>query len=1034
VHWESSERERTESGLTKPAEAERRQVTVLFCDLVGSTELSGYLDPEDFHEVVQAFQEACAAVVGRYDGQVAKQMGDASVVFFGYPQAHEDDAHRAVRAGLGMVEAVKELNTRLQREKDVRLAVRVGVHTGLVVASQMGSVDAIGETPNVAARLQALAEPDTVLISEATQGLIAGYFDCRELGPRRLKGVAREMPVHLVLHESGARSRLDVAAAVGLTPLVGRWTERAALFEAWDEVAAGRMRVVFVSGEAGIGKSRLVRELAEHVAEDASAWLTPCQCSSYRRNTAFYPIVDVLERVVLTFQPDEDTEARLRKLEGWATQYGHPVDETVPLLAPLFAIPLGDRYGPLPMTPELQRNMVMETLVGTLRSRAAQQPLLFVMEDLHWADPSTLDLLSLLMDRAADVPMLVLLTFRPDFRPPWSGLEAREIALGRLDPDRVAELAQEVAGGRELPPEVRDQIVTKADGVALFAEELTKNVLESGVLREGPRGFRLVGEAPSVSIPATLEGTLLARLDRLTTAREIAQVAAVLGREFPHDLIVRVGIGLGMFDEQAVQRGLAQLVEAEILFESVSSEGVTYVFKHALIRDAAYELLLRSRRREYHARVADVLAKGPAETWDTEPEVLAHHYTEAGMCEEAIVFWQRAAQRAIKASGNLEAIAYVERGLELLEGVRDERARAKYELDLQVTLGMPLIATRGYAAGEVERSYGRARALSLRVGDTPQLPNILWGLWVYYLTGGPLRSALEMADQHAELAVAHPDDSSIEIETYQLKGIPLFYIGHPDRALPHLSRGSERYDRELHHANVFSHGGADTGVALMTHEALALWVLGRADEATERMEAAMTCARGLSHPFSLAFAHYYRAWLHKLRRDEQSALEDSTAAIAICEEFGFPFWGLSSAAIRGTTLVHLGRVDDGIAEARESIAAYEATGALLCRSALLGLLADAYLAAGLPEEGVAAVDDALAGLSMREERWWEPELHRLRGELLWLAAREDDALASLRLAVDVARGQGARAWELRAAESLAMLGAAEAEHPSAASS
>jgi predicted ATPase len=401
--------------------------------------------------------------------------------------------------------------------------------------------------------------------------------------------------------------------------------------------------------------------------------------------------------------------------------------------------------------------------------------------------------------------------------------------------------------------------------------------------------------------------------------------------------------------------------------------------------------------------------------------LLAHHYTEAGMCEEAIVFWQRAAQRAIKGSGNLEAIAYVERGLELLDGVQDERARAKYELDLQVTLGMPLIATRGYAAGEVEQSYARARALSLRVGDTPQLPNILWGLWVYYLTGGPLRSALEMADQYAELAATHPGDSSIEIETYQLKGIPLFYSGRLEEALPHLSRGSETYDRDLHHANVFAHGGADTGVALTTHEALALWALGRPDEASERMEAAMTCARGLSHPFSLAFAHHYRAWLHKLRRDEQAALDDATAAHAICEEFGFPFWGLSSAVIRGTTLVHLGQGDEGIAEARESLAAYEATGALLCRSALLGLLADAYLAAELPEEGLAAVDDALAGLPMREERWWEPELHRLRGELLRMTAAPGagEAEASLERAVEVAHRQGARSWELRAAGSLA---------------
>src|SRR5947209_10363361 len=647
----------------------------MFCDVVGSTELASFLDPEDLHGVLQAFEEACTSVVGRFDGRVAKYMGDAVMVFFGYPRAHEDDAHRALRTALGVVEAIQQLSARLQREIDVELSVRVGVHTGLVVASQMGSdemseVDVVGDTPNIAQRLQALAEPDTILITDATRRQVAGYFEPQDLGPRRLKGIAQQRPVYEVLHESGARGRLDVAAAVGLTPLVGREAEREQLFAAWADAVAGDCRVVLVSGEAGIGKSRLVRELAEHVAEEPSAWLTPCQCSPYRQNAAFHPIVDVLERVVLQFLPEDDTPTRLQKLEGWATQYGLPPREAVPLLAPLFALPLDERYEPLQLTPERQKQQVIDTVVDTLLYRAAQQPLLFVVEDLHWADPSSLEMLTLLIERSRGQRMLILLTARPDFVRSWVHPTVAEVALSRLDPEAVARLAEGVAGGRKLPTEVREQIVTKSDGVALFAEEITKTVLETGLLRESAHGFQLAGSAPSVTVPATLEGSLMARLDKLAGAREVAEVAAVLGRDFSYQLIADLARALDIVDEQTLERALEQLVDAEILYEQQTAAGSRYVFKHALIRDAAYQSLLKARRRFYHEQVARLLATDSSDAWDTQPEVLAHHFTEAGMNEQAIVFWQRAAQRAIKASANVEAIAYLDTAIGLLAGIR----------------------------------------------------------------------------------------------------------------------------------------------------------------------------------------------------------------------------------------------------------------------------------------------------------------------------------------------------------------------------
>jgi class 3 adenylate cyclase/predicted ATPase len=1009
-------------------EAERRHITVLFCDLVGSTELSTQLDPEDLHSVMHAFQETGAAVVSRFEGRVARYMGDAMLVFFGFPQAHEDDAQRAARTGLGIVEAIEQLNPRLERDLGVRLAVRVGIHTGLVVAGDMGTeeareLDVVGETPNLAARLQALAQPDTVLISDATRRLIEGYFDIQELGLHELKGLAEPVAVHQVLHESAARTRLDVAAAAGLRPLVGRDAEMSLLLAAWREVVNGRGRAVLLSGEPGIGKSRLVWDLAKHVGQDASAWLTPCQCSPYRQNSVFYPIVDVLERVVLEFAPDESIDGKLAKLEGWLVTYGFQPAEMMPLFAPLFTLPTGDRYPPVMLTPERQKQAVMEALVTILVSRAEQQPLLLVMEDLHWADPSTIDFLTLLIERAPDAKMLVLLTSRPEYRLPWSGGTVTQVSISRLGGDSVALIAQDVAGGKELPAEVREQIAAQADGVPLFVEELTKTVLDSGLLHEGDARYELAGPLPSAAIPVTLQASLLARLDKLSTAREIAQLGATLGRDFSVDLIRELLLSFGRQDEGAVERGLRQLVDAEVLYERRLGGGTTYVFKHALIRDAAYQSLLKSRRRDYHAQIARVLEERFPEMSEAQPELLAHHCHQAGLHEQAIAHWRRAAQQAVQSSANLEAIAYLTNALQLLERLPDESQQATSELELLVTLGVPLIATRGYAAAEVERTYARARELSLQVGETPEFPNILWGLWVFYLTGGPLPAALGMAEQYRELAEAHPDDSGLLLETYQLSGIALFYMGEFETALPHLERGSRLYDPEQHHALIFEHGGADTGVALMTHEALALWALGHPDRGLAAMEAAVACAKKLAHPFSLAFAHYYCAWFHKLCRDDQSALDSATAAIYICDEFGFPFWASSAELLRGTALVEQGKVEEGLREMQASLAAFEATGGLLCRCAFRGLLAGAYQTAGRTREGLETVEEALAGLAGREERWWEPELHRLRGELLLAHPGGDrrEAEASLRRALDLAHRRQARSWELRAAISLARL-------------
>ena len=589
-------------------EAERRQLTVLFCDLIDSTPLASQLDPEDLREVVRAYQETCAKVIARFDGHIAQYLGDGLLVYFGYPLAHEDDAQRAVRAGLGIVEALGPLHTRLTQERGVHLAVRLGIHTGLVVVGEVGGGMrqeqlALGETPNLAARLQGIAAPNTLVISATTLQLLGGVFACQPLGTPLLKGQAQPLAVYRVLYESMARSRLEAVGATGLTPLVGREQEVGLLRERWAQVKDGLGQVVLLSGEAGIGKSRLVQVLKEQVATEPQAWLTPCQCSPYHQNSALYPWIDLLERVALHFDREETSQQKLRKLEGFLVQYGLPLAEAVPLFAALLSLPLTADYAPLPLSPEQQKQQTLHALLTIMLRIAAQQPVLLVMEDLHWVDPSTLELLSLLVDQGPTARILALWTFRPDFSPPWTGrAHLTQVTLNRLPRRLAAEMTGRVAHGKVLPAEVVEQVVAKTDGVPLFVEELTKMVLESGLLQERAEGYELPGPLPPLAIPATLHDSLMARLDRLAAVKPMAQLGATLGREFAYALLQAVS----PWDEETLRLGLQQLVEAELLYQRGLPPQATYVFKHALIQDAAYQSLLRSTRQRHHQRIAQV--------------------------------------------------------------------------------------------------------------------------------------------------------------------------------------------------------------------------------------------------------------------------------------------------------------------------------------------------------------------------------------------------------------------------------------------
>ena len=589
-------------------EAERRQLTVMFCDLVDSTKLSGQLDPEEYRDVVRAYQGTCTEVIHRYDGHVAQLLGDGLLVYFGYPHAHEDDAQRAVRTGLGIIDAVGALNTHLEQGKGITLAIRLGIHTGLVVVGAMGGAGhreqlALGNVPNIASRLQGLAEPNTIAISAATYRLVQGYFECQALGEQTLRGIAEPLTVYRVLRESGVQSRLDVASIRGLTPLVGRESEVTLLLERWEQVKHGHGQVVLLTGEGGIGKSRLVQVLTDHVAhEPHMRW--ECRSSPYYQNSALYPIIDLIQRI-LRWQTDETPDTKLTKLEQHLRQFRLPLDESVPLFAPLLSLSIPEeRYRPLTLSPQRQRQKTLESIVAILLELTEHQPVLFILEDLHWTDPSTLELLTLLIDQTPTASLYMLLTCRPEFQPSWSHRSyLTEVTVHHLSREPITRMAVQIAGGKTFPNEILQQIIDKTDGVPLFVEEMTKVVLESGILQEVNGHYELTGSFSALAIPATLHDSLMARLDRLLTAKAVAQYAAVIGRQFSYELLHAVS----QRDEATLQHELDRLVEAEIVYQRGVPPQATYTFKHALIQDAAYASLLKSTRQQYHRRIAQIL-------------------------------------------------------------------------------------------------------------------------------------------------------------------------------------------------------------------------------------------------------------------------------------------------------------------------------------------------------------------------------------------------------------------------------------------
>jgi class 3 adenylate cyclase/tetratricopeptide (TPR) repeat protein len=975
--------------------AERRQVTVLFSDLVGSTALAGRMDPEDLREIISAYQKCVAEAVRRFGGFVAKYMGDGVLVYFGYPQAHEDDAERAVRAGLELIAAVSALKAASP------LQTRVGIATGLVVVGDLvGSGDAqergiVGETPNLAARLQGIAEPDTVAIAESTRKLLGGLFDLQDLGTSEVKGIAEPVRAYAALRLSSVESRFK-ALRTATTPLVGRDEEIELLMRRWAQAKAGDGCVVLISGEPGIGKSRIAEAVQERLGAEPHTRLR-FFCSPYHEDSALYPAVAQLERAA-GFRREDTPEQRLAKLEAVLVQATNDLSEVAPLIADLLSIPTGERYPALGLTPQKRKEKTLQALAAQAEGLAVQQPVLMIFEDVHWSDPTTRELLDLLIERVPALRLLVVITFRPEFSPPWVGRpQVTLLTLNRLPTRQRIEMISRMIGGKALPREIADQIVERTDGVPLFIEELTKAVIESGVVADAGDGYTTMGAVPSLVIPTSLHASLLARLDRLAPTREVAQIGAALGRQFSHELISAVTT----MPQERLTDALEQLTSAELVFRRGTPPDAEYTFKHALVRDAAYETLLRSNRQQLHARIAAVFESKFPETAAATPEVLAQHYTAAGVAERAIRYWLKAGEAALQRSNLAEATNNLKKGLELIPNIADEKVCAQLELNLQVTLAATLSGSKGFAMPEVEQAYVRARTLCDQIGGAPELLPVLYGLFVFHWVRGHLETARGNAEEMLRIAEEADDASLLLIAHYSLGGV-LWHIGENRTALDHLLQAHAQYDEKVH-ASLASAYGQDFGVWTLSYLEHAHLVLGYPDKGSRAIHEALALAHRLNHPLSLCNALMFNAMSSGHRHEGALASKFSEEARNLATKHGFPQYVAITTG------------------GRQGIVARREIGMNVGLPLALTSIAEGLLAGGQARAALDCTDEALSWIKENGERAHECYVHCCRGDIFRVLSEPDRARDEYETAISVARQQEAKFWELRASVHLARL-------------
>ena len=1123
---------------TLPHGAERRQLTVLFCDIVDSTAFTEKLDPEELRNLLEVYRTCIMEVVLAQNGHIARYFGDGILVYFGYPIAHEDAAHRAVRAALGIIAAIETLNPYLHKTFGVELNVRISIDTGRVVVWHISgqeapeAIDIVGKTPNVAARMEKLATPNTVVIGDTTHQLVEGFFKCEARGASVIRGISQPVNIYQVLGEIPAQSRLNIASESGLTPLIGRTQEVERLKHGWAEVLEANGQALLIEGEAGIGKSRCVQLIQEHVENYPDAVTLEGRCSPYYQNSPLYPILSLFQEHVVQFTSTDTAQIRLEKLENLLRDYnvstvGQDAEtqaqtpETLPLLAELLEIPFeiqhrtetgtGARlYGrpvkqdtyPSDWRRRQRRQQTLEVLVEVLLKMSKQKPILFVVEDLHWIDPSSIEFLTRLIESIENARIFTILSRRPDthpsivyknrhnvhanedgnsqttpdgnvtnsaidreileklLRPAW----ANTLQLEALTPPEVETMIQHVAGDTQLPPNLFTQIVEMTKGVPLFVEELTQMMLEGDVLALSADALEATSSQPQImQVPVTLQDLLTARLDELGTAKEIVQLGATLGREWTTELLHKVASGVNpgnntFTDFEALKDELDKLVTAFILNRNERDDNrFRYIFRHPLLRETAYQSLLKSKRQQYHQQIAEVLEN----TDGFQPELVAYHYTEAGLSEKAVDYWHNAAHRALERSANVEGVRHIMQGLAALETLttnintpEQQEAVERRELELQTTLGTALIATKGYASPEVEVAYTRARDLletlekreqaSLADGSDAPLDQIkdlrfpvLFGLWLSHLVRGRFRSARELGEACYAIA-KQTENQAFEVEAHRALGATLYYLSEFNSALAHLEAGIKRYQPQHHPVPAFLHYVAEPGMTLLAYSAPLLWCIGYPIQAEERINQAVIIGKDTNHPFSEAVSLHFRTVLYQYRGEAAEVNTSATQMLRICQEHGFSAWEAAAMVLKGWALAAQNCREDGIAMIREGIDAWKETRGELLMPLFLALLAQAYQRDGQYNLALQTLDAALQVITRTGERTYAAELTRQKGELSLILAQKvggicnpDDkenttltvaqAEAYFQEAVAIAQQQNAKSWELRAALSLSEL-------------
>jgi class 3 adenylate cyclase/predicted ATPase len=1010
--------------LTEPKTqdtAERRQVTVMFSDLAGSTALSARMDPEDLREVISAYQKCVASTVQRFGGFVAKYIGDGVLVYFGYPQAHEDDAERAVRAGLELVAAVAGLKTRAS------LQTRVGIATGLVVVGDLvGSGEAqergiVGETPNLAARLQGIAEPNMVVIAEATRSLLGNLFELQDLGAKDLKGIAGPVRAWAALRASSAEGRFEALHATGLTALVGREEELELLLRRWSRAKSGEGQVVLLSGEAGIGKSRLTAALLERLASEPHTRLRYF-CSPQHTDSAFYPIISQMERAA-GFVHDDTAQAKLDKLDAVLAQSFTPRQD-VALFAEMLSLPNDGRYPAPELTPQQRRQQTLEALTAQIEALTRQNPVLMIFEDAHWTDPTSLEVFGRAVDRIATLRVLLIVTFRPEFEAPWIGRpHVTALTINRLAQRDIDAMIDRVVGNKLLPTSVRQDIIERTDGIPLFVEEMTKAVLEAGSESEARQTAGAV-PSPALTVPASLHASLMARLDRLGPAKEVAQIGAAIGREFSHAMLAAVV----RKPEAELGSALDRLIAAGLLFRQGVPPHATYLFKHALVQDAAYGTLLREPRRALHARIAEALESQFAETAETQPELLARHCTEAGLIEKAAGLWGKAGQRSLERSALVEAVAQLTRALDQIVTLTATPALRREQINLQVALITPLIHVKGYAAPETKAATEQARllieqaeALGEPLDDPLLLFSVLYGFWVasYVAFNGDVMR--ELAAQFLALAERQGTTAPLMIG-HRLMGVSLLTTGDVAEGRAHFDQGIALYD-PAHHRPLATRFGQDAGVSNLSFRSLALWTLGYPAAALADADLAVRDAREIGQAATLMFA-----LLHALRPNIQCG-EYAAAArlvdelVALADEKGALLWKAFGMLMQGWLYGLTDRASDAVRTIATGITALRATGATTWITFWFACLAKANADLGQFYDAWRCIGEAMTTVETTNERWFEAEIHRVAGEIALLSPEPDAAKAEayFERALAIARKQQAKSFELRAAWSLARL-------------